>query len=176
MHAVSGDSRGSVLYVCTGNICRSPTAHAILRDLFQKRGKSFDLNIDSAGTHGYHVGSPPDERSCRMAERAGINMRDLRARQFSRADFQRFNVILAMDEGHLDYIQRLASQDTAFKSKSVEIALFLDYAGLGAKDVPDPYYGGEEGFKEVYQLIHAGCERIYDRLTAISEEKHPDFL
>ncbi len=176
MHAVSGNVQRSVLYVCTGNICRSPTAHAILRDLIRKHDKPLDLKVDSAGTHGYHEGSPPDERSCRMAERAGIDMRDLRARRFSRQDLQQFDLILAMDQGHLAHIQRLASQDTAFKSKSVEMALFLDYAGLGAQDVPDPYYGGEEGFQEVYQLIHMGCERIYARLAGISEEKHPDFL
>ena len=136
-----------VLFVCMGNICRSPTAEAVFREVARRAGEA--VEVDSAGTHAYHVGEPPDSRAIVAARRRGIEMEHLRARLVSREDFLRFDRLLAMDEQNLEHLRRLAPA-----GHRAELRLFLEYApALGRKDVPDPYYGGETGFEQVLDLV-----------------------
>src|SRR5882672_1486286 len=141
-----------VLFVCTGNICRSPTAEGVLRHLAKKKG--IDLQVESRGTHDYHVGEPPDERAQDHAKRRGYDLSAQRARQLSRRDFEEFDLVLAMDRGHLRILQRLCPQQHAGK-----LRLFLRES-----DVPDPYYGGPEGFEQVLDLVEEACGRLLDEI------------
>lgn len=152
----------SVLFVCTGNICRSPTAEGVFRHLARVRGVSDFFEVDSAGTHGFHAGEPPDPRSVFTAARRGVNITDVRARAFKKADFTRFDLILGMASEHFTYLQH---RYPAGGGRTAEIGLFLDYAGLGGRDVSDPYYGSEEGFEQVFDMIEQGCSKVLDRLV-----------
>jgi len=145
----------SILFVCTGNICRSPTAHWVMEHLAQK--SITPLKIDSCGTHAYHVGEKADSRSSQIAKRRGIDMAAHKARKFDISDYYEFDLILAMDESHYDFIQRGKPHNSTAK-----IALFLEHAGLGKKDVTDPYYGGIDGFEKVFDLIQNACAKILD--------------
>jgi len=150
-----------VLFVCTGNICRSPTAHGVFLHQVQAAGLAQRVRVDSAGTHDYHVGEPPDARAQAHARRRGYDLSALRARQVSRADFDAFDRILAMDRGHLRILQRQAPPGYG------GLQLFMDYAppALGP-DVPDPYYGGADGFEHVLDMIEhaaAGLLRSLER-------------
>ena len=141
-----------VLFVCTGNICRSPTAEGVFRALVATEGLAGHVATDSAGTHAYHVGEPPDGRSTAAALRRGIDLSDLRARKVRVSDYAEFDLVLAMDRGHADILRRQCPADLADRVK-----LFLDFApDLGIKDVPDPYYGGGDGFERVLDMIEAG--------------------
>lgn len=151
----------SVLFVCTGNICRSPTAEGVFRHLVTADGRGSSFHIDSAGTQGFHAGESPDPRASFTAARHGVDLTVLRARAVTKADLSRFGLVLAMDGTHLDHLNRLAARTPG---ASAEIALFLDYAGMGWADVPDPYYGSGEGFEQVFDLIHLGCTRVLKRL------------
>jgi protein-tyrosine phosphatase len=145
-----------VLFVCLGNICRSPTAEAVLRHIAQQTAPEIDWLVDSAGTHAYHVGAAPDPRSIAAAKRRGIDMSALRARVVEHVDFQRFDLVLAMDEVNLAHLDAMRPQDA-----HAEIALLMDYAPqLGRRDVPDPYYGGHKGFEEVLDLVEAAIEGL----------------
>jgi len=147
-----------VLFVCLGNICRSPTAEAVLRHVAQQSAPEIDWLVDSAGTHAYHVGASPDPRSIAAARRRGIDMSHLRARVVERADFQRFDLVLAMDEVNLAHLKAMRPHDAR-----AELALFMDYAPhLGRRDVPDPYYGGHKGFEEVLDLVEAVVEGLIE--------------
>jgi protein-tyrosine phosphatase len=140
-----------VLFVCMGNICRSPTAEGVFREYVRRHapGLELELEIDSAGTHDYHVGEPPDPRALRAASRRGLDLSGLRARQVDDADFARFDLILAMD--HLNYTTLLDRSPPEFHSR---IRLLLEFAGnTDREDVPDPYYGGAKGFEEVLDLL-----------------------
>lgn len=149
-----------VLFVCTGNICRSPTAEAVFRDLVRARGLEGRIGWDSAGTHAYHVGEPPDRRSQLVARKRGIDMADLRARKVVKADFADFDLILAMDRGHLEELHDLAPADARGR-----VRLFMDFAdGYAHPDVPDPYYGGPDGFEHVLDMIEAGAKGILAHL------------
>lgn len=142
-----------VLMVCTGNICRSPTAEGVLRHLAQTGERRLRLEVDSAGTTAYHVGEPPDQRSQAHALRRGYDLSAQRARQVEEADFRRFDWILAMDRGHL-----MELRDRAPVLVHDRIRLLLDFApGLAGRDVPDPYYGGAAGFEQVLDLVEEGC-------------------
>ncbi|MBQ0958656.1 low molecular weight phosphotyrosine protein phosphatase [Ideonella sp. 4Y11] len=142
-----------VLMVCTGNICRSPTAEGVLRHLAQQAGWGRRLEVDSAGTTGYHLGEPPDERSQAHALRRGYDLSAQRARQVADEDFRRFDWILAMDRGHLRELRERAPVLVHDR-----IRLLLDFApGLDGRDVPDPYYGGATGFEQVLDLVEQGC-------------------
>ncbi len=139
----------SVLFVCMGNICRSPTAEGVFRHLVIKEGVEDWFEIDSAGTHAYHVGNPPDERARQTALARGIDLSDLRARQVSHTDFESFDHILVMDRQNLDTLKFVCPKHYSHKLK-----LFLEYApGLKTLEVPDPYYGGARGFEEVLDLV-----------------------
>jgi protein-tyrosine phosphatase len=137
-----------VLFVCTGNICRSPTAEGVLRRLAELEKR--DVHVESRGTHDYHVGEPPDERAQHHAKRRGYDLSAQRAKHFSKRDFEEFDLVLAMDRGHLRILQRLCPPQHAGK-----VRLFLREA-----DVPDPYYGGPEGFEEVLDLVEAACRSL----------------
>lgn len=153
-----------ILLVCLGNICRSPLAEGILREKLNKQGISW--NVDSAGTGSWHVGEKPDLRSIKVAEEFSINIKDLRARQFSTADFDRFDLILAMDESNLEFINRKALVGTRAR-----VAMMLDYLYPGErKSVPDPYYSGDHGFYQVYELLDKACDALIEELA---HEKSP---
>jgi protein-tyrosine phosphatase len=145
-----------VLFVCMGNICRSPTAEAVVRRLAEREAAGLALELDSAGTHGYHAGDPPDERAIVAARRRGIDMSALRARVVEPADFERFDLVLAMDEAVHERLARIAP-----RTRAGRLRLFMDYAPeLGRRDVPDPYYGGAAGFEEVLDLVEAGARGL----------------
>lgn len=140
----------SVLMVCTGNICRSPTAHGLLQHSLRQAGLHEVVHVDSAGTHGYHVGEPPDPRSIDTARRNGVDIARQRARKVAPEDFDRFDLILAMDQGHLEILQRLCPPERRQRLK-----LYLDYVPRFGRDVPDPYYGGPTGFDTVWRICTA---------------------
>jgi protein-tyrosine phosphatase len=144
--------RRSLLFVCTGNICRSPTAEGVLRSLCKEAG--IELQIESAGTGDWHVGQPPDERSQHHARNRGYDLSAQRARQVRLEDFERFDMILAMDRGHLRELQKLAPAHHHAK-----IRLFVE-----GRDVPDPYDRGPDGFEEVLDLVEARCRRLLQEL------------
>lgn len=149
-----------ILFVCMGNICRSPTAEGVVRALAERRGLVERFEFDSAGTHGYHIGKAPDARACEAAARRGYDLSPLRARQVNPYDFVRFDQILAMDRGNLDLLVSACPGGQRGK-----LALFLEYARDAAIDeVPDPYYGGPEGFEQVLDLIENAADGLLDRL------------
>lgn len=155
--------RRGVLFVCTGNICRSPTAEGVFRALAERAGLGDRLLIDSAGTHGYHIGDPPDPRAVSHAKRRGYDLSKLRARRVTAEDFERFDLILACDRGHHGLLRRLAD-----KAQHGRIAMFLDYAPeLGLSEIPDPYYGGPEGFEHVLDIVERAAEGL---LTALRRD------
>jgi protein-tyrosine phosphatase len=142
----------SVLFVCTGNICRSPTAEGVLRHLAKEQG--IELHIQSAGIGDWHVGHPPDERAQKHAKTRGYDLSALRARQVRPGDFEEFDLILAMDRGHLRALERMAPPEHRHK-----IRLFV-----AGSDVPDPYYGGPEGFERVLDVVEATCRSLLAEL------------
>jgi len=146
-----------VLFVCTGNICRSPTAEAVFREILVREGKDADIYVDSAGTHGYHIGSPPDFRAVAEAGKRGIDMSDLCARRVSAQDFMHFDYIFAMDAGHM----RLLRKGFPPRSKA-RLLMFTDVYEEGkARDIPDPYYGDAADFETAFGEISEGAEEIY---------------
>ena len=149
----------SVLFVCLGNICRSPTAHGVLQHKLAERGLAGRVVVDSAGTGGWHAGEPPDRRTQRHAATRGYDLSALRARQVVPADFTRFTHILAMDRSNLDDLQLLKPM-----TFSGELGLFLTYGSRGLLEVPDPYYGGAKGFEDVLDLVEDAAEGLIARL------------
>ena len=138
-----------ILFVCMGNICRSPTAEGVFRRLVSEEAPQLALEVASAGTHDYHTGHPPDERAQAAALARGIDLSELRARQIERADFERFDLILAMDEAVLSALRRRCPQP--FHER---VRLFMEFApDLAVREVPDPYYGGLNGFEHVLDLV-----------------------
>lgn len=155
-------TRRKVLFVCTGNICRSPTAEGVARGLAQKMGVEQLFEFDSAGTHGYHVGEPPDPRTVAAALRRGYDLAPLRARRVTEFDFTRFDCVLAMDREHLDLLQRACPRPHQKK-----LGLFLEFRERFDEDeVPDPYYGGAQGFEHVLDLIEDAATGLIVKLRA----------
>lgn len=146
-----------ILMVCLGNICRSPLAEGVMASMADPS----EVWVDSAGTAGYHVGNPPDPRSVATAARYGIDISRQRCRKFVVADFEEFDYIFAMDQENLAHIHRMAPDAT----RRAKAALLLEAGGMGAREVPDPYYGGDAGFEHVYQLVTQACSRILARIT-----------
>jgi protein-tyrosine phosphatase len=145
-----------LLFVCMGNICRSPTAEGVFRRVVAERAPHLSIEIDSAGTHDYHVGSPPDRRAIEAARRRGIDITGLRARQVSREDFERFDLILAMDEDNVADLKRMAP--TRYHER---IRLLMEFgANASLSYVPDPYYGGPQGFEQVLDLLEEAAEGL----------------
>lgn len=146
----------SVLFVCLGNICRSPTAEGVFRALCEKEGAGVRIRIDSAGTAAYHVGKPPDRRAQAAARRRGVELSALRARQVSDEDFEQFDYVLAMDEENLRELHRRCP--AVLHSR---VRLFLDFAPQQpVREVPDPYYGDGDGFETVLDLVEAASEGL----------------
>jgi protein-tyrosine phosphatase len=154
------DKSVSVLFVCMGNICRSPTAHGVFRKLVHESGLAGRIAIDSAGTHAYHLGKPPDQRAQATAQRRGIDLSDLRARQASAADLAAFDYVLAMDQDNYLALLELCPADMKEK-----VRLFMDFAPqMRLREVPDPYYGGLTGFERVFDLVEAAAQGLLDEI------------
>ena len=143
-----------VLLVCTGNICRSPSAEGVLREL--SRRENLNLHVESAGTHDYHVGEAPDRRAIAHAKKRGYDISSQRARQVVQADFETFDLLLAMDRGHLRFLERVCPPAHRHK-------LRLFAAG---REIADPYYGGAEHFEEALDLIEEAARKLLDELRA----------
>lgn len=148
-----------VLFVCLGNICRSPTVEAIARQQLQRAGLAGQVELDSAGTGDWHIGRPADSRSAQAALLRGYDLSELRGRQVCAEDFQRYTLILAMDHQNLANLQRLRPANAA-----AEVDLFLRRYGLLPEAMPDPYHGGEQGFQQVLDLAEQGVEALIDEL------------
>ncbi|WP_457790144.1 low molecular weight protein-tyrosine-phosphatase [Pseudomonas sp. PL-6] len=144
-----------VLFVCLGNICRSPTAEGVLRHKLRAAGLEDRVQVDSAGTGDWHVGKAPDSRTRIAAQRRGYDLSALRARQVEAADFQRFDLILAMDQSNLRNLQALRPAGA-----QADLDLYLRRYELALDEVPDPYYGGEDGFEQVLDLIEQASEAL----------------
>ena len=153
-----------VLFVCFGNICRSPTAEGVFRHLLAQEAPELRVEVDSAGTAGYHIGHPPDLRSQRAAHARGVDLSGLRARQVTVEDFLRFDLILAMDRDNLQELETMRPADSRAR-----VRLFLEYAPeLGRPEVPDPYYGDARGFEEVLNLSAAASRGLIAALQKVA--------
>jgi protein-tyrosine phosphatase len=152
-----------ILFVCMGNICRSPTAEGVMRALVREAGLEEEIEVDSAGTGDWHVGSPPDSRSSEAAARRGVTLTGA-ARQVSPDDFDEFDLIVAMDRANLRALRGLAPGAEA--RERVRLLREYDPAASGGVDldVPDPYYGGERGFDDVLDLVEAACRGLLDQV------------
>jgi protein-tyrosine phosphatase len=149
----------AILFVCAGNICRSPLAEGVVRA--RARDAGLELRLDSAGTEDYHVGQAPDRRARAVATRFGCGIDDLRARQVEVSDFQRFDLILVADRRNLAYVQRLRPPDAR-----AEVALFAEWSGQAdCSEIPDPYYAGYDAFEAVYRLLERCADGLLRRLA-----------
>ncbi|HEY5641866.1 MAG TPA: low molecular weight protein-tyrosine-phosphatase [Woeseiaceae bacterium] len=157
--AMRGGDTISVLFVCMGNICRSPTAEGVFRHHATLAGYHERLHIDSAGTHAYHVGEPPDRRAAAAAERRGISLAGIQARRVTEQDFERFDYIIAMDADNLERLKAEAAEEHHAK-----IRLFLEFAERREMEVPDPYYGGAAGFERVLDLVEEASRGLLGTL------------
>jgi protein-tyrosine phosphatase len=147
----------SVLFVCLGNICRSPIAQGIFEDLLRREGLDDEVIVDSAGTGAWHIGQPPDTRGQESAGKRGVDLSGQRARRITLEDCQRFDYVIAMDRDNYESVSALCRESKA------EVRLFLDYApDLSAEEVPDPYYGGPDGFEHVLDLVEKAARGLLD--------------
>ena len=159
---MSSDTPTSVLFVCMGNICRSPTAEGVFRHLAEPAGVAGQLQIDSAGTHAYPAGEPPDHRARAAAERRGMSLEGIVARRVTEDDFERFDYIVAMDEDNLERLR--AEAPVHYHDK---IRLFLEFGSSDEREVPDPYYGGSAGFERVLDLVEEASRGLLETLSRI---------
>ena len=149
-----------VLFVCMGNICRSPTAEGVFRKLTEDMSPELQLHIDSAGTHAYHVGEPPDHRAQTAARARGIDLSSIRARKVTSQDFELFDFVLAMDRLNYEHLATLCPDD--YRDR---LHLFLSFAeDIALDDVPDPYYGGPNGFEQVLDLVEAASLELLNEI------------
>ncbi len=157
-----------ILMVCMGNICRSPTAEAVLRAKLKVAGLERDVEVDSAGTHGhYHAGEKPDARAMKHAAARGYDLGKLRARRVQESDYTRFHWIFAMDEQNLAHLRQMLPIGT-----TAQLGLLMEHARgfAGVRDVPDPYYGAPSGFDRVLDLVEDACDGLVERLKAANVE------
>ena len=161
MQMITGmSSHYRVLFVCMGNICRSPTAEGVFRHVLSTNAPDLQIEIDSAGTHDYHIGAAPDRRSIAAARRRGIDLSSLRARMVAPDDFDRYDLILAMDEENLQELRRRAPA-----SHHERIRLMMEFAPHApSRFVPDPYYGGAQGFEDVLDLLEEAAQGLLAEL------------
>jgi len=153
-----------VLFVCTGNICRSPTADGVFRKMVRDAGLHEHISVDSCGLSAYHVGELPDPRSREMAQSRGIDLSDIRSRKIKPTDYYEFDYVLAMDDGHMRDMRRQAPNTHQHR-----IELFLDYhPSMAGQSVPDPYYGGANGFVDVFDMIEEASSNLLSHIR----EKH----
>jgi protein-tyrosine phosphatase len=150
-----------VLFVCLGNICRSPTAEGVFRQLVKEADLADRIEVDSAGTGDYHIGERPDPRACWAASRRGYDLTPLRARQVGRHDFYEFDYVLAMDEQNMRALQQLAPPEHAHKLK-----MFTDFCSSGDCGIPDPYAGGPQSFEDVLDLVEDSAQGLLRRLRS----------
>lgn len=149
-----------VLFVCMGNICRSPTAEGVFRHVVAQAGLAEQVRTDSAGTHAYHVGEPPDGRAQSTAVSRGLDISDLRARRVQASDFSEFDYVIAMDRDNLSNLIHEAPAELRSR-----IHLFLDFAPQRKEsEVPDPYYGGQQGFEKVFDMVEAASEGLLNEI------------
>lgn len=148
-----------VLFVCLGNICRSPLAEGVMRHLVEERGLSDRVEVDSAGTGAWHVGESPDPRSVEVAARNGVSLEGQSARKVVPADFRDFTRVIAMDQSNLRDLSGFAPDGAP-----ADLRMLRDHDPLGAGDVPDPYYGGEDGFDRVYEMVERSCRALLDEI------------
>lgn len=154
-------SQKRILFVCLGNICRSPTAEGIMRGILERQGLASGIRLDSAGTAGYHEGSSPDPRAMEAAQRRGYRLDGQRARPVCAADFHDFDLILGMDRANLSALEQMRPADARAR-----VALLLEYTGnRETLEVPDPYYGGSKGFERVLDLVEEACEQLARELA-----------
>lgn len=151
----------SVLFVCLGNICRSPLAEGLFRHIVETANFEHAIVCDSAGTGGWHAGEPPDRRSIAVAATHGIDLSSLRARQVRTSDFSAFDLIIGMDSSNVANLRRLAPKDAIGR-----VHLFSQVSTGQAIDVPDPYYGGPKDFEHVYHMVSEGCRSLFERLKS----------
>lgn len=152
----------AVLFVCMGNICRSPTAHGVFRSYVKDAGLDHVIDVDSAGTHAYHVGEEPDHRSQAHAMKRGYHLSDLSARQMIAADFESYDLVLVMDWDNYAIAEQLAPAHQKYKLKRLTEFCKTQQAAV----VPDPYYKGDEGFEEVLDLVEDACDGLLEHLQA----------
>jgi protein-tyrosine phosphatase len=152
-----------ILFVCMGNICRSPTAEGVMRGLLEDAGLGDRVEVESAGTGGWHVGEPPDERATLAARRRGVTLEGA-AQQVTPDDFRRFDLLIALDRSNLRELLALAPDEEA--AEKVRLLREFDPGADGDLDVPDPYYGGDRGFETVLDMVEAACRGLIDELRA----------
>lgn len=157
------DDKLKVVFVCLGNICRSPLAEGIFRHLVDEAGLGGRFEIDSAGTSSYHVGDPPDHRATTVARARGIALAG-KSRQLIKADFDRFDYVIVMDADNYTAAQRLCPRDAA--RAQLRLLREFDAEGAGDLDVPDPYFGGERGFEAVHDMVDRSCRTLLARIRA----------
>ena len=150
-----------VLFVCLGNICRSPTAHGVFESLVKGKGLDDRIQIDSCGTGGWHIGESPDKRASAHARKRGYDLSHLRARQVEEHDFDAFDYVLAMDNANLGDLKAIKPSSARTSPK-----LFLSYGRFDETEVPDPYYGGDQGFEHVLDLVESACDGLLDDIQA----------
>lgn len=156
-----------VLFVCMGNICRSPAAESVVRAMIREAGLSAFVEVDSAGTHAYHEGEPPDLRVGKVAAKRAYDLRGMRARRINEEDFTRFDRILAMDRQNLAFLYRQCPPDLHGK-----LGLFMEFAsGAEEGEIPDPYYGGTEGFEQVFNLCELAGKGLVEAVKALADER-----
>lgn len=151
----------SVLFVCMGNICRSPTAEGVFRHVVKKANMEDQITIDSAGTHAYHIGESPDKRSQATAREHGINLSSQRAREAVSVDFERFDYIVAMDKSNYENLKRLTDSE----EQQQKLSLFMQFSSEWDNDeVPDPYYGGDNGFDQVFDMVLSASNGLLENI------------
>lgn len=151
-----------ILFVCMGNICRSPTAEGVFRRIVNEANVAHVFEIDSAGTHAYHVGHSPDSRAQQAALRRGVDLSRLRARKVQDDDFSRFDLVLAMDQDNVTDLQEVCPREHAHK-----VRLFMEFApNYGNQQVPDPYYGGARGFEQVLDMVEVAAQGLLKHILS----------